>query len=336
MSAGRCISAEQWRNRAPLAQRIVAQQERVGGMRDLNDLNFFAAVVANGGFSAASRALALPKSRISRRVAALEEQLGVRLLERSTRRFNVTEVGQDVYRHARAVLAEAEAIQDVASRLKTEPQGLVRISCPQGADRIIAAELPKFLERHPRLRVQVVVSNRRVDLIEEAVDVAIRVREQLDTDADLQVKIIRRTSAMLVASPAFLDAHGRPERPADIASYPTISQTERPGPDRWTLVGPDGAEEVVVHEPRLSASEFSILRQAAIEGTGIGFLAEYACREPLADGRLERVLPAWGGKESILHLVFTSRRGLLPGVRTVIDFVAGVLDARSEAWRNAA
>src|ERR1700732_4096159 len=103
------------------------------GMRDLNDLNFFAAVVSNGGFSAASRALAIPKSRISRRVAALESQLGVRLLERSTRRFSVTDVGHDVYRHARAALAEAEAIEDVAARLKAEPHGLVRLSCPLGA-----------------------------------------------------------------------------------------------------------------------------------------------------------------------------------------------------------
>src|SRR5580704_8695159 len=139
-------------------------------MRDLNDLSFFAAVVTNGGFSAASRALDIPKSRISRRVAALENQLGVRLLERSTRRFSVTEVGQDVYRHARAAMAEAEAIEDVAARLKAEPQGLVRVSCPQGADRILATELPGFLQRHPQLRVQVLVSNRRVDLIEEGVD----------------------------------------------------------------------------------------------------------------------------------------------------------------------
>src|SRR5471032_1468081 len=172
-------------------------------MHDFNDLNFFAAIVANVGFSAASRALGVPKSRISRRVAALEQQLGVRLVERSSRRFNVTEVGQSVYRHARAAIAEAEAIEDVASRLRAEPQGLVRVSCPQGADRLMAAELPKFLERHPRLRVQVIVSSRRVDLIEEAVDVAIRVREKLDTDADLQIKTIGRTSSMLVATPAF-------------------------------------------------------------------------------------------------------------------------------------
>jgi DNA-binding transcriptional LysR family regulator len=305
-------------------------------MRDLNDLSFFAAVVANGGFSAASRALSIPKSRISRRVAALEGRLGVRLLERSTRRFNVTDVGQDIYRHARAALAEAEAIDDVAARLKAEPQGLVRVSCPQGADRLITTCLPGFLMRHPKLRVQVIVTNRRVDLIEEGVDIAVRVREKLDTDADLQVKIIGRANTKLVASPAFLDAHGRPADPSEIAAYPTLSQTERPGLDRWTLVDDAGAEAVVVHEPRLSGSEFAILREAAIAGAGIAFLAEYSCREPLADGRLERVLPAWGGREGILHLVFTSRRGLLPGVRAMIDFLAQILDPRSLAWQEAA
>ncbi len=306
-------------------------------MRDLNDLGFFAAVVANGGFSAASRALGVPKSRLSRRVAALEAQLGVRLVERSTRRFSVSVVGQDVYRHARAALAEAEAVEDVATRLKAEPQGLVRVSCPQGADRILAGALPDFLKQHPKLRVQVIVSNRRIDLIEEGIDVAIRVRETLDTDADLQVRIISRTSTtMLVAAPAFLDANRQPTKPAELAELPTLSQTERPGLARWELVNGAGDEEVVTHEPRLSASEFSILREAAIGGLGIGFLAEYSCREPLADGRLERVLPDWSGRPAILHLVFTSRRGLLPGVRAVIDLLAAVLDPDSLAWQTAA
>jgi len=304
-------------------------------MRDLNDLGFYAAVVANGGFSAAGRALGVPKSRLSRRVAALEAQLGVRLVERSTRRFSVTVVGQDVYRHARAALAEAEAIEDITTRLKAEPQGLVRVSCPQGADRILAGALPAFLQQHPKLRAQVIVSNRRVDLIEEGVDVAIRVREKLDTDADLQVRIIGRTGRMLVAAPAFLDAKRRPANPAELAELPTLSQWERTGLDRWELVSDSGEEETVVHEPRLSASEFAILRQAAIDGLGVAFMPEYACREPLADGRLERVLPEWSGREGILHLVFTSRRGLLPGVRAVIDLLARVLDPQSVAWQTA-
>lgn len=302
-------------------------------MRDFNDLNFFAAVVAHGGFSAAARALAVPKSRLSRRVAALETRLGVRLIERSTRRFSVTEVGEDVYRHARAAIAEAEAIDEAAARLKAEPQGLVRVSCPQGPERLVAADLPRLLKLHPRLRVQAVVTNRRIDLIEEGIDIAIRVRESLDTDADLQVKIIGRTSSMLVASPAFLDAHGRPATPAEVPSLPTLSHTERPGADRWTLVDAGNNEAIVVHEPRFSASDFGILRQAAIDGLGVALLPELASRTALGEGRLERILPGWSGREGILHLVFTSRRGLLPGVRAVIDFLAEALNPRSPGWR---
>jgi DNA-binding transcriptional LysR family regulator len=304
-------------------------------VRDLNDLNFFAAVVANGGFSAAARALGAPKSRVSRRVAALEAQLGVRLLERSTRRFKVTEVGQDVYRHARAALCEAEAIEEVVSRIKAEPQGLVRISCPLDIDRLVGTALPAFLARHPRLRVQVMVSNRRVDLIEDGVDVAIRVRARLDTDADLQVRIVSRSAGLLVASPGFVAAHGEPATPQDVPGFATLGHIDQPGLDRWSVVNAQGEEAVIVHEPRLSASTFPILRQAAVDGLGITILPEYSCREQMESGALVRILPDWAHREGILHLVFTSRRGLLPGVRAVIDFLAEVLHPRSGAWETA-
>ncbi len=302
-------------------------------MRDLNDLAFFAAVVAHRGFSAAARALSVPKSRVSRRVMALETRLGVRLVERSTRRFSVTEVGQDVYRHARAALAEADAVEEVALKLKSEPQGVVRVSCPATVDRRLAADLPRFLKRFPRLRVRVVVTNRRVDLIEEGFDVAIRVREKLDTDADLQMRTIGRTSLMLVASPAFLDAHGRPTEPEAIASLPTLAHAERPGLDRWVLVDAADREAVIAHEPRLAASDFPMLRHAAIEGVGIALLPEFFCGEAIETGVLERVLPGWFGRQGILHLVFTSRRGVLPGVRAFIDFAATALDLGSPGWR---
>ncbi len=301
-------------------------------MQDLNDLRFFAAVASNGGFSAAARALGLPKSRISRRVAALEAQLGVRLVERSTRRFKVTDVGHDVLRHARAALGEVEAIDEAVSRLKAEPQGLVRVSCPLDADRLIGAALPAFLDLHPRLRVQVIVSNRRVDLIEEGVDIAIRVREVLDTDADLQLKIISRAGSLLVASPDFVEARGAPAAPGDLPGFPTLGHTDRPGLDRWVLISTTGEQADVAHEPRLSSSTFPILRQAACDGIGIASLPEYVCRDLLQSGGLVRVLPDWATRQGIMHLVFTSRRGLLPGVRAVIDFLADALGPRSEGW----
>lgn len=303
--------------------------------QDLNDLALYAAVVTHGGFSAAARALGAPKSRLSRRVAALEGRLGVRLLERSTRRFKVTEVGEDVYRHARAMLSEAEAVEEAAARLKAEPQGLVRISCPLGIDRLLADALPGFLARHPKLSVQVIVSNRRIDLIEEGVDLAVRVRQRLDTDAELQVRIISQTGQMLVASPALVAALGEPRTPAEIARFPTLGHTDRPGLDRWSLLNAAGEEVEVAHAPRLSASTFPILRQAVIDGVGLAMLPEYSCREALADGRLVRVLPEWGSPDGILHMVFTSRRGLLPGVRAMIDFAAEVLHPRSPVWAAA-
>src|SRR5271155_4817025 len=175
-------------------------------VRDFNDLQFFAAVVQHRGFSAGARALGLPKSRVSRRVAVLEERLGVRLLDRSTRGLSLTEVGQQVFEHARAAVIEAEAAEEVALRMLSEPRGLVRMSCPLGLQSAIAGPLPAFLAAHPRLRVHCIVTNRRVDLIHEGIDVAIRVRERLDTDADLQMKRIGVRASLL-----FSDSEGIPE-----------------------------------------------------------------------------------------------------------------------------
>jgi DNA-binding transcriptional LysR family regulator len=302
-------------------------------MRDLNDLGLFVAVVTNGGISAAARSLGAPKSKISRRVAALEAQLGLRLVERTTRHFKVTKVGQDVYRHARAALLEAEAIDEMATRRKAEPEGLVRVSCPIGVDRLIGRALPGLLERYPKLRLQMVISNHRVELIDENIDVAVRVRPRLDSDADLQVKIVRQTIRVLVASPGFLAVAGTPASPADLPNFATLSQTDRPGPDRWTLSNDAGEEVEIVHEPRLSATAFPVLRQAAVDGVGIAMLPEYACHDHLESGELVRLLPEWALPQGILHLVFTSRRGLLPGVRVVIDFIAEVLHPRSAVWR---
>lgn len=301
-------------------------------MQDLNDLNLFVAVATHGGFSAAARALHAPKSKLSRRIAGLEDQLGVRLVERSTRRFQVTEVGEDVLRHARAVLHEAEAINDIVLQRKREPQGLVRVSAPPGVDRVISHALPRLLARHPKLRVQVIVSNRRIDLIEERVDVAVRLRETEDTDGDLQMKVISREPGVLVASPELLAHVGAPSSPAALAGYPTIGLTDEPGPDRWLLRNSAGEAAEVVHEPRLSSSSPWIVRDAAAVGVGVAVLPPWSCRELLDGGRLVRILPDWTRRQGVIHMVFTSRRGLLPGVRAVLDFLAEALDPRGEGW----
>ena len=294
-------------------------------MQDLNDLRFFAAVVANGGFTAAALALGVPKSRLSRRVALLEEELGVRLLERSTRRIQVTEVGREVYAHAQAVVVEADAVNDVALRVRAEPQGLVRLSCPLNLRGVIGERLPAFLDRYPRLRLQFVLTNRRVDLIEERVDVAVRIRERLDTDADLQMRHIGVTRRILVASPELLAAYPAPSIPEELTALPLLSASEQAGPSVWRLVDGQGRHAAVDIEPRLSVGDFGVLLAAALEGAGAALLPEVDARAALETGRLVRLLPDWSVADGLLHLVFTSHRSMLPGVRAVIEFAAATL-----------
>src|SRR5690242_2128363 len=203
-------------------------------MQDLNDLYYFAQVVEHGGFSAAARALGVPKSKLSRRVALLEEHLGARLIQRSTRRFSVTEIGQVYYRHCTAMVAEAEAAQEAIDRTSAEPQGLIRISCPfvlmQSRVGVIVS---RFLAEHPRVRIHVEATNRRVDVIAEGFDVALRVRMPPLEDTGLVVRLLEGHGGALVASPELLDRHGHPRTPDDLDRFDTLDMTRPGGDHSW-------------------------------------------------------------------------------------------------------
>jgi DNA-binding transcriptional LysR family regulator len=298
-------------------------------MHDFNDLQFFAAVVSHGSFSAGARSLKVPKSRVSRRIALLEKRLGVRLLERNTRRVALTEVGQQVYEHARAVVVEAQAVEEVALRMQSEPRGLVRLSVPLGLERAISEPLPAFLAEYPHVRLQCIVTNRRVDLIDEGIDIAIRVRERLDTDAGLHMRRIGMSQRFLVASPKFLAAHTDLHMPKDLARVPVFGQQEDPGKTSWQFTGPNGEGAAVLVEPRFASGSFELLRTAATGGVGVALLPAAQCQDELTSGALVRVLPDWSVTDGIVHLVFTSRRGMLPGVRAVIEFAVKALRKRA-------
>lgn len=298
-------------------------QPMTGALQDLNDLYFFAAVVENGGFSAAGRAIGIPKSRLSKRVAQLEERLGVRLLQRTTRKFVVTETGERFYIHCRAVLEEARAAQDAVDAVRAEPRGVVRISCPVSLARsMLAPILPDFLTAHPQVQVRLLASNRRVDLIDEAYDIAIRVRFKLDTDATLIVREFGMSSMILVAGKALWEQVERPRTPVDLGALPVLSMNEHDGPQTWELMHTDGKTTHVEVAPRLVSGEFAVLLEAAQRGAGIALLPESVCACFLADGCLERLLPDWSGPQGTMHFVYPSRRGLLPAVRALVDFLA--------------
>jgi DNA-binding transcriptional LysR family regulator len=291
-------------------------------MQDLNDLFYFSIVVEKGGFAAAGRALDIPKSRLSRRISQLEERLGVRLLQRSTRRFAVTDAGQRFYRHCQAVMAEAQAAEEAVAQLTSEPRGLVRMSCPVSiTQNAMAGILPGFLEKYPQVKLLLLSTNRRVDLINEGVDVALRVRFKLDTDADLVVRSFGHSRALLVASPGYLDQRGRPAQPEELAGHDTISIAELDA-QSWELTGRDGKRFQLEHQPRLMCGDFPLVRAAAEQGLGIALLPESVCCAALSSGRLEVILPEWSPPQGVVHCVYPSRRGVLPAVRVLIDWLA--------------
>ncbi|MEO8161961.1 MAG: LysR substrate-binding domain-containing protein [Arenimonas sp.] len=290
---------------------------------DLNDLQFFAGVVEHGGYAAAERALGIPKSRLSRRIAQLEADLGVRLLQRSTRKFAVTEVGQDVYRHAQGMIAEAQAAREAVERVSSEPRGLVKVSSPVSlAQRIVGPLLPDFLAAFPHVRVQLQVSNRRVDVIPEGIDVALRVRTQLDADGELVLRRFGQIDELLVASPGYLQARGRPLHPDQLGGHATLSMSEDESRQRWTLQGADGATVRVDIRPVLMTTDFPVLMAAAVAGQGIALLPETVCADAVRAGQLKVVFRDWQLPQGICHAVYPSRRGILPAVRSLIDFLA--------------
>ncbi len=295
-----------------------------GALQDLNDLYFFAAVVEHGGFSAAGRALGIPKSRLSKRVSQLEDRLGVRLLQRTTRRFVVTEVGERFYGHCRAVLEEARAAQDAVDELQAEPRGVVRLSCPISlVQTVLAHVLPDFMTQNPKVQVRVLASNRRVDVVSEGFDLAIRVRTHFaDTDGNLVLRTFGQSRVLAVASPALLDGLGRPQEPAELSRLPALSSLEHEGAQIWELIDGAGERSAVEINARLVSGDFTLLLEAARRGMGVALLPEFVCAPAIGRGELEVVLPDWSVPEGTMHFVYPSRRGMLPGVRALVDFLA--------------
>jgi DNA-binding transcriptional LysR family regulator len=292
-------------------------------MRDLNDLYYFAMVVEHRGFATAERVLGIPKSRLSRRIAQLEADLGVRLLQRSTRRFAITDLGNSVYRHALSMMAEARAAHEAVDHIRAEPRGAIRVSVPVDvAQQHMPQLLPDFLALYPQVRVQLMVSNRRVDIIEEGVDVALRVSCAPDDDGSMVMRCFGKIQELMVASPEYLRHAGRPGEPGELAGHIFLSMTEGDARQRWDLHGPDGDVRRVELQPRVTGSDFPMLIALAKKGVGITLLPETVCSEAICSGALEVVLPQWHLPQGIFHAVFPSRRGLLPAVRGFIDFLA--------------
>ncbi|HSX95139.1 MAG TPA: LysR substrate-binding domain-containing protein [Hydrogenophaga sp.] len=289
---------------------------------NLNDLTLFAQAVESGGFAPAARRFSVPKSTLSKRVAALEASLGVRLIERSSRSFRLTDTGHDFYQHARAALVEVESAQQVVQSRLAEPSGTVRLTAAVPVVQFqLAPHLPALARTWPRLQLQLHASDRFVDLVQEGYDIALRSHFAPLPDSGLVQRTLMVEPVMLVAAPAYLREHGVPRQPADLAAHHGLLT----GADatRWTL-SREKADTVqtVEPQPRLVADESVALLHAATAGLGIVCLPESICRHHLARGELVRVLARWTAGRVTTTALVPHRRSLLPSVRAVLDFLA--------------
>lgn len=300
-------------------------------MQDLNDLYYFVQTVEHGGFAPAGRATGMPKSKLSRRIALLEERLGVRLLQRSTRHFSVTDIGQSYYQHCKAMLVEAEAAQEAIDAVRAEPRGVIRLSCPIALLHAhVSAMLTRFMVQHPHVTIALDATNRTVDVVSEGVDMALRVRPPPLQDSELVLKVLAQRSQCLVASPALVASQPAVSTPVDLARWPTLGLGSGRGEQSWTLFGPEGQHATVVHTPRFITTDMQALRTAAVAGVGVVQLPLLMIQQPLQQGALVRLLPHWRARPEIIHAVYPSRRGQLPAVRALLDHLAREFDALVE------
>lgn len=290
-------------------------------MGEVEDLFYFACVAELGSFSVASRELGVSTSLLSRHMDALEKKLNVRLIERSTRKLALTNSGQLLLPHCHAILQELDAARDTIAQVRSSPHGLIRIGCPVSVSRhLLKYHLPIFLQRFPDIRVEIILTNRAIDLYEEGVDLALRVRADMEEPGGVIVKPLAIMKRILVVSPAFLGRFplGVPE---DLSGLATLDITSKVGRHNWLLQASDGAEKVIEHLPRLVSDDLDMLHEAAIQGAGVALLPSFMCRGDLLEGRLISLLPDWQPKPGIYYAVVLSRKGMRPAIRAFLDFL---------------
>lgn len=288
---------------------------------NLDDLALFATVVEAGSLSAAARRLRLSKAAVSDRLRRLEERLGARLLDRSTRRLSPTEAGRAAYDHARRMVEAGEAAARAAGSLHEEARGLLRIAAPTTfAPLHLAPLLPEFLAAHPDLRIELVLAPGASDLLAEGLDLAVRIGPL--ADSRLTARRLGRSRVLLTASPAYLARRGRPEAPTALPAHDLLAFTPLGRQGEWALKGPGRTTAAVAFQPRLACDDGETLLQAALAGLGIAALPDWMVAAPLAERRLETVLPGWGADPVPIHALHAGGRQPAAKIRRFVDCLA--------------
>lgn len=282
----------------------------------------FVRVVEAGSFVGAAERLGVSTSAASRQIADLEQHLGARLLNRTTRRLSLTEGGQAFYERSVSLLAELADAEAVVGQVAASPRGTLRLTCSHSMAQLrIAPAIATFVERHPQVKFDLVVADRLIDLVDEGFDLAIRAG-QVGGDR-LVARRLGRMQLLVCAAPAYLERHGRPQTPSDLAAHNTLSYAYASTPKLWRLTGEDGPHDVRVGGS-LHANSGDALVAAAVAGLGIICEPDFIVGSALADGRLVRLLDSYDAAKGEIWAVYPSHRHLSLKVRLFVDHVAQV------------
>jgi DNA-binding transcriptional LysR family regulator len=282
---------------------------------DLNEIVVFARVVQAGSFTAAAGALGMPKSTVSRKVSELEERLSARLLQRTTRKLSLTDVGRTYYEYCARIVGEIEEAERAVSSLQATPRGVLRVTAPINAA-FLGPIVTDYLKRYPEVRLDLFCTGRTVDLVEERFDLGIRAGPLFDST--LIARSLGNVSWFLVATPAYLKKRGRPRSPEDLGQHDCLFFD--PGPSSRALRLESGDRSVqVVLSPRAWVTDMDVLHAVVTAGLGIGLLPAFRCVQELRDRRLERVLRDWSAPSTPVHVVYPSTHHVSPKVKTFVE-----------------
>jgi DNA-binding transcriptional LysR family regulator len=297
-------------------------------------LRCFIRVVETGSFSAVSRESQLSQSAVTRQIAQLEQHFSARLFHRTTRRLSLTDDGQGLLTHARHLIDAADEMETALGRQSHSPTGLVRLGTSIAGGHFLAPRLPELLARYPGLKVELVMRDQFSDMVDERLDLAWRSGEI--ADASLVIRRIGQLGRAVVAAPIYLERHGAPSVPEDLAAHTCLIHDFMPDPELWRFTGPDGPVSVRVNGGFL-ANDSAAVRLAARAGHGIALLPEIQLIDDLRAGRLYRLLNDYPSEIVPVHIVYPSRRNLAPRTRVVMDFlveqareIAALLEAGAE------
>ena len=302
---------------------------------DLNDLYFFCRVVDDGSFTQASLNLGMTKSKLSRRISELENHLGVRLLNRSTRKLSLTDVGHLVYEYSKAMVNQASFAHEAAIQAQSKPKGRIYVTCPTlFAQSAFNHIIINFMHMYPEVRINLYASDRKVDLIEEGFDLALRFQVNELNDSNLIVRKLGESTHCLVGTPNYLQRYPPLTSPTELTTHVWLGKTKSDGTNQLQLTNANGQKISIPLIPRLESNEWTILKQSTMADLGVSLLPTEYCQQEINEGKLTRLLPEWSLANASLYLIYPSKRGLIPAVRHFIDFVGDETHRNCTALKN--